>query len=85
MCQVKFPGALAGPGVDCGAAIPSRRAPSLSAYVAAKGPSGVLSRDACASCSLSGEDGRKHINNMISTSGLLTNVIATTVATSRHF
>ena len=28
--------------------------------------------------------GRKHINNMISRSGLLTNVIATIVASSRH-
>ena len=59
-------------------------APCFCVHVSAEGPSGVLSTDPCASCFLSGEDRRKHINNMISTSGLLTNVI-TTVATSRYF
>ena len=53
-------------------------------HVSAEGPSGVLSTDPCASCFLSGEDRPKHINNMISRSGFLTNMIATIVATSRH-
>ena len=59
-------------------------APCFCVHVSAEGPSGVLSTDPCASCFLSGEDRRKHINNMISTSGPFTNVIATTVATNRH-
>ena len=64
---------------------PSRCAPSSGVHVSAERPSGVLSRGPCAGCYLSGERRQKHISSMTSRPGLFTNVIATTVATSRHF
>ena len=73
-----------GGGLGREGAAATRRAPWFCVHVSAEGPSGVLSTDPCASCFLSGEDRPKHINNMISRSGFLTNMIATIVATSRH-
>ena len=84
MCQVKFPEPLTRPCADCRAETPSRCAPSLGVHVSVEAPSGVLSKDPCAGCYLSGERRQRHINNMTSSPGLFTNVIATTVATSRH-